>query len=88
MNTLQHYVSRENRFRAAMDSGMFGPQLNLDNLKDRLKVARLIDSELSPENLTADGELTPREVQERYDYLVAAARGLMALDKNIFFEEL
>jgi hypothetical protein len=87
MNTVQHYVSRENRFRAAMNGAM-GPQLSLDNLKDRLRVARLIDSELSPENLTADGELTPREVQERYDYLVAAARDLMALDKNIFFEEL
>ena len=88
MNTLQHYVSRENRFRAAMDSGMFGPQLNLDNLKDRLTVARLIDSELSPENLYADGERTPREAQERYTYLAAAAHDLMALDSDIFFEEL
>ena len=87
MSALQHYISRENRFRAAM-SGAMGPQLDLEQKKDRLKVARMIDSELSPENLSADGELSPREVQERYDYLVAAARDLMALDKNIFFEEL
>ena len=87
MSTLQHYVSKENRFRAAMGDFM-GPQLDLNNKKDRQRVARMIDSELSPENLSADGELSPREVQERYDYLVAAARDLMALDKNIFFEEL
>lgn len=87
MSTLQHYVSRENRFRAAL-SGAMGPQLDLENKKDRQRVARLIDGELSPENLYADGELTPREVQERYKYLAAAARDLMELDSEIFFEEL
>ena len=88
MNTLQHYVSRENRFRAAMGSGMFGPQLDLNNEKDRQRVARMINNELSPENLYADGERTPREAQERYTYLAAAAHDLMALDSDIFFEEL
>ena len=87
MSTLQHYVSRENRFRAAL-SGAMGPQLDLSQKKDRQRVARLIDGELSPENLYADGELTPREVQERYKYLAAAARDLMELDGEIFFEEL
>jgi len=87
MSALQHYVSRENRFRAAL-SGAMGPQLDLENKKDRLKVARMIDSELSPENLYADGELTPREAQERYTYLAAAAHDLMELDSDIFFEEL
>ena len=87
MSTLQHYVSRENRFRAAL-SGAMGPQLDLENKKDRQRVARLIDGELSPENLYADGELSPREVQERYKYLAAAARDLMELDGEIFFEEL
>lgn len=87
MSTLQHYVSRENRFRAAL-SGAMGPQLDLNNKKDRQRVARMIDSELSPENLYADGELTPREAQERYTYLAAAAHDLMALDSDIFFEEL
>jgi len=87
MSALQHYVSRENRFRAAM-SGAMGPQLDLEQKKDRLKVARMIDSELSPENLHADGELSPREAQERYTYLAAAAHDLMALDSDIFFEEL
>ena len=87
MSTLQHYVSRENRFRAAL-SGAMGPQLDLENKKDRQRVARLIDSELSPENLYADGELTPREAQARYTYLAAAAHDLMALDSDIFFEEL
>lgn len=88
MNALQQYVRSENRFREAMASGMFGPQLNLDSSKDRQKIARMIDSELSPENLTADGELSRQEIQERYNFLVAAAHDLMALDKNIFFEEL
>lgn len=87
MSTLQHYVSRENRFRAAL-SGAMGPQLDLENKKDRQRVARLIDGELSPENLYADGELTPREAQERYKYLAAAAHDLMELDSEIFFEEL
>ena len=87
MSTLQHYVSRENRFRAAL-SGAMGPQLDLENKKDRQRVARMIDSELSPENLYADGELSPREAQERYTYLAAAAHDLMELDGDIFFEEL
>jgi hypothetical protein len=48
----------------------------------RKRVAQSIDSELSPENLTCDGELPRSQVNARYRQLTAAARELIALDAS------
>jgi hypothetical protein len=47
----------------------------------------MIDSALSPENLTCDGELPRSQVNRRYRELMTAARQLKQLDPAIKFYE-
>jgi hypothetical protein len=47
----------------------------------------MIDSALSPENLTCDGELPRAEVNRRYKELMTAARQLRQLDPKVSFYE-
>ena len=49
----------------------------------RKRVAEAIDSALSPENLTCDGELPRSEVNARYRSLTAAAKDLIKLDPSV-----
>jgi len=83
MSSLTAYVDRKNAF-----SSLFGSrQLSLQNAKDRQSIADSIDSELSPENLTCDGELSRAEVQRRYKELTKVARELQKLDPTVKFYE-
>jgi hypothetical protein len=47
----------------------------------------MIDSSLSPENLTCDGELPRAEVNRRYKELSTAAKQLKKLDPGVTFYE-
>ena len=47
----------------------------------------MIDSALSPENLTCDGELPRAEVQRRYKELMTAAKQLKKYDPEVKFYE-
>lgn len=47
----------------------------------------MIDSELGPENLICDGELSRTEVNRRYRKLTAAAQELRRLDPTVKFYE-
>jgi hypothetical protein len=47
----------------------------------------MIDSALSPENLTCDGELSRTEVNRRYKELMTAAKQLKKLDPSVTFYE-
>jgi hypothetical protein len=83
MKSLKTYVERKNQF-----SAIFGHKpLDLNLAADRQKIADSIDSELSPENLTCDGELSRSQVQARYRQLTAAARELQKLDPAVKFYE-
>jgi hypothetical protein len=67
---------------------MFGkPELDLTKPSDRQQIADIIDSSLSPENLTCDGELSRSQVQARYRELTGAAKELRALDPSVTFYE-
>jgi hypothetical protein len=81
MRNLQSYVTARNRFNS-----IFGSQ-PLEIGRDNQKIANMIDSELSPENLTCDGELSRSAVQKRYRELTAAARELKQLDPSVTFYE-
>jgi hypothetical protein len=50
-------------------------------------LADSIDAELSPENLTCDGELPRESVASRYRTLTAVARELQKLDPAVKFYE-
>lgn len=79
MRTLQAYVDSKNKWRAVFGKG----PLSLDSATDRQRIAETIDAELSPENLTCDGELSHTEVQRRYKELTTAAKQLVELDPSV-----
>jgi hypothetical protein len=83
MSALTQYLDRKNSF-----AKIFGnKELSLQNAKDRQSIADSIDSDLSPENLTCDGELPRSQVQARYKLLTKAAFELKQLDPSVKFYE-
>jgi hypothetical protein len=83
MKNLQQYVDQKNAWET-----IFGqPALDINNPSDRQKIADAIDCELSPENLSCDGELSVAQVRVRYTQLTRAADELKALDPTITFME-
>jgi hypothetical protein len=81
--SLTAYVDRKNSFAKIFGSR----QLSLQNAADRQAIADSIDSDLSPENLTCDGELSRTQVQARYKALTKAAKELQKLDPSVKFYE-
>jgi hypothetical protein len=81
--SLTAYVDRKNAFAKIFGSR----QLSLQNAVDRQSIADSIDSDLSPENLTCDGELSRSQVQARYKTLTKAAKELRKLDPSVKFYE-
>jgi hypothetical protein len=77
MSALDAFVDRINAFAGPSN------QLSLQNAQDRQKIAHAIDSGLSPENLSCDGELPRSEVARRYRHLTAAAKELIELDPSV-----
>ena len=81
--SLATYVDRKNSFAKIFGSR----QLSLQNAADRQAIADSIDSDLSPENLTCDGELSRTEVNRRWNELNSAAKQLRQLDPTVKFYE-
>jgi hypothetical protein len=79
------YVSQKNEWNAIFNSK--ARPLDLDLFEDRERIARMIDADLSPENLSCDGELPRGEVQRRYKELTRVASELKELDPSIEFYE-
>ena len=83
ISTIEQYVERKNAF-----AKLFGTKpLSLLNAKDRQAIADSIDCELSPENLTCDGELSRSQVNARYQFLTRAAAELKSIDPAVTFYE-
>lgn len=83
MKELKEFVDRENKWSAIFGS----PALDLKNDADRKAIASKIDSCLSPENLTCDGELTRTQVNTKFRFLTRAAEQLMKLDPSVEIHE-
>ena len=83
MKALEAYVNSKNKWNAIFGS----KQYDLSNARDCQQLAECIDNELSPENLTCDGELSRAEVQRRYKTLIKVAQELKAFDVNVTFQE-
>jgi hypothetical protein len=81
VKSLKTYVEQKNRWNA-----IFGGRALVIG-QDNQRIASMIDSELSPENLTCDGELSRSQVNARYRQLTAAARDLQKLDPSVTFYE-
>ena len=83
MSVLQEFVDRANLFRSMAKQ----PLLSLAIAKDRQTIANLIDGDLSPENLSCDGELSRAETNRRYNRLCKAAEQLLKVDPSVKFYE-
>jgi hypothetical protein len=83
ISNIEQYVERKNAF-----AKLFGnKELSLLNAKDRQTIADSIDADLSPENLTCDGELPRSQVQARFQFLTRAAQELKSIDPAVTFYE-
>jgi len=83
MKNLLQFVKQRNQFNKVFGN----PELDLTIAEDRQRIADIIDSALSPENLTCDGELSRAQVNARYKELTVAAAELKALDPSVTFYE-
>jgi hypothetical protein len=79
MRALKAYIDQQNSWGKIWGE----TPLSLDSVADRKRIAQKIDSALSPENLSCDGELPRAEVNRRYRELTAAARDLVKLDPSV-----
>ena len=79
MQALNEYVVQKNYWNSLFNSA----PLDLNNPQDRKTIAQSIDSELSPENLTCDGELPASQVRARYKQLNTVAKQLVKLDPTV-----
>lgn len=79
MKALQTYIDNKNRWNAIFR----GEQFEIETAKGRQRIADSLDADLSPENLTCDGELPRAEVKRRWNALASAARDLKQLDPTV-----
>ena len=83
MQALRKFIEQKNHWNSFFQ----GEQYEIATAAGRQRVADMIDSALSPENLTCDGELSRTEVQRRYRELITAAKQLKKLDPSVTFYE-
>jgi hypothetical protein len=79
VSALTAYVDQKNRWNAIFN----GKQYEFQSKFGRQEIANMLDADLSPENLTCDGELSNAEVNKRYKALREAAVQLTALDPQV-----
>ena len=79
MKDLKQYVENKNRWNLIFNNRCY----DLESAADRQRIAEALDADLSPENLTCDGELPRAQVISRKKFLDAAAAQLQALDPAV-----
>ena len=79
LHTLEQYVAQYNSWNRIFDKSHV--DININNItKDQAhSLVMRLDSEMSPENLHCDGELTPSQVQTKYDHLMGVWQDLRHL---------
>jgi hypothetical protein len=85
MKALQAYIEQKNRWNAIFK----GEQFEVKSASGRRRVAQSLDADLSPENLTCDGEVRGVELRKKQDYLNQCVTELIRLDpavKESFYE--
>ena len=82
ISELTTFVDRQNAFSFG------GKLLSLQSAADRQTIAELIDSALSPENLSCDGEISLSETRGRLKSLTKAGIQLLKLDPSVKIWEL
>jgi hypothetical protein len=83
MSALQKYIDQKNKWNKLFK----GKQYEIQTAKGRQEVADSLDSDLSPENLSCDGELPRNQIHAKYRALTAAVQELQKLDPTVKFYE-
>lgn len=84
MSELETYVATKNQWNAIFG----GTDLDIANANDRQEIASMLDCDLSPENISCDGERSQTDVRKRYRVLKKAASELMQLDATVNIYEI
>ena len=79
MKALTAYVEQKNRWNALFK----GEQFEVKSAAGRKRVAQSLDADLSPENLTCDGEVRGVELRKKQDYLNQCVTELIRLDPSV-----
>ena len=79
MKALQAYIDQKNKWNRLFK----GKEYEIQTSKGRQEVADSLDSDLSPENLSCDGELSRAQVNARYKQYTSAAKDLLKLDPSV-----
>ena len=85
MKALQAYIEQKNRWNAIFK----GEQFETKSAAGRKRIAQSLDADLSPENLTCDGEVRGVQLRKKQDYLNQCVTELIRLDpavKESFYE--
>ena len=83
ISTLEAYVAQKNVWSKILGK----TELSLLNAQDRQRIAGMIDSDMSPENLTCDGELPGSVVRDKMRRLTRCAEELKSIDPSVEFYE-
>ena len=83
MRALTTFIDNKNRYASLFRGQRTEPLYEVQTAAGRKRVAEMIDSDLSPENLSCDGELPRAEVNRRYKELTSAAKDLIRLDPSV-----
>jgi hypothetical protein len=79
MKSLQAYIEQKNRWNAIFK----GEQFETKSAAGRKRIAQSLDADLSPENLTCDGEVRGVELRKKQDYLNQCVTELIRLDPSV-----
>ena len=81
-STIEKYVQQKNEWNS-----IFGnKKLSLQNTSDRQRIADMLESDLSPENMSCDGEIRGQALQQKFRFLSRAAKELLSIDRNLVLE--
>lgn len=77
MKALQEYVNKKNSWNK-----LFGTKPMVIG-EDNQRIADCLDADMSPENITCDGERPASQVRELYAFYTKVARELRAVDSTV-----
>jgi hypothetical protein len=80
---LEAYVDQKNAFRKLFKQ----PEFSLLRASDRQYIASCLDADMSPENITCDGERPASQVRQLYAFYTRAALELKSIDEDVVFAE-
>ena len=81
-NTLAQYIDQHNSWQKIFDKAHVDIDINNMSKLQADDLIRKLDSEMSPENLHCDGELTHSQVQTKYDHLMGVWQDL----RSVYYE--